>query len=166
VSRDSAASRGRGDLVSQACIEGSRRYDRPVLGPVDHVGYITRDLEAGIAVAQELFGLDVVRRFERPPWNLQGAYLGSGDGHVEVFTFGDASVLEGRIGSEALRLDHVAYLVEDIHTYSAQLRARGVRFGGPDLRGEIDEPVDLGGVLHLWTLPETCGGTCLQLMQR
>ena len=137
-----------------------------MLGPVDHVGYLTRDLDAGIAAAQELFSLEVVRRFERPQFDLQGAYLGAGDGHVEVFTFSDPEVLEGRMGFEPLRLDHVAYLVDDIRTFATHLRSQGVRFSGPDLRGEIDEPVDLGGVLHLWTLPASCGGTCVQLMQR
>ena len=137
-----------------------------MLGPVDHVGYLTRDLERGIALAQDLFVLPVVRRFERPQFDLVGAYLGAGDGHVEVFTFGDEALLEGRIGDEPLRLDHVAYLVEDLVSYAAHLAARGVRFSGADLRGELHEPADLGGVLHLWTVPETTGGTCLQLMQR
>jgi len=137
-----------------------------MLGPVDHVGYLTRDLEVGITAAQELFALEVVRRFERPQFDLQGAYLGVGDGHVEVFTFGDQALLDGRMGNEPLRLDHVAYLVADIRAFAAQLGAHGVRFSGPDLRGEVVEPIDLGGVLHLWTLPTTSGGTCLQLMQR
>jgi catechol 2,3-dioxygenase-like lactoylglutathione lyase family enzyme len=137
-----------------------------MLGPVDHIGYLTRDLEAGIVLAQELFELPVVRRFERPRFDLQGAYLGAGDGHVEVFTFGDAKLLAGRIGDEGLKLDHVAYEVDDIVACAAHLASRGVRFSGPDLREELHEPAHLGGVLHLWTVPETSGGTCLQLMQR
>jgi len=137
-----------------------------MLGPVDHIGYLTHDLETGIALAQELFELPVVRRFERPQFDLQGAYLGVGDGHVEVFTFGDAKLLVGRIGGERLKLDHVAYEVDDIFAYATHLASRGVRFSGPDLRGELHEPADLGGVLHLWTVPGTTGGTCLQLLQR
>jgi catechol 2,3-dioxygenase-like lactoylglutathione lyase family enzyme len=137
-----------------------------VLGPVDHIGYLTRDLERGIALAEELFELAVVRRFERPQFDLQGAYLGTGEGHVEVFTFGDDSLLAGRIADQPLKLDHVAYLVDDIVAYAAHLAAHGVLFSGPDLRGELREPADLGGILHLWTVPVTTGGTCLQLMQR
>jgi len=137
-----------------------------MLGSVDHIGYLTRDLEAGIDLARELFELPVVRRFERPQFDLQGAYLGEGDGHVEVFTFNDAKLLAGRIGDERLKLDHVAYEVDDIVAYASHLTSRGVRFSGPGLRGELHDPADLGGVLHLWTVPETTGGTCLQLMQR
>jgi catechol 2,3-dioxygenase-like lactoylglutathione lyase family enzyme len=137
-----------------------------VLGPVDHVGYLTRDLDTGVAAAQELLSVDVVLRFERPQFDLLGAYLGTGTGHIEVFTFGDPALLEKRMGDELLHLDHVAYLVQDIRAFAARLRSSGVRFSRPALRGELYEPVDLGGVLHLWTLPATCGGTCLQLMQR
>jgi hypothetical protein len=44
----------------------------PVLGPVDHVGYLAADLEASVAEFTELLGALIVRRFERPQYSLQG----------------------------------------------------------------------------------------------
>jgi catechol 2,3-dioxygenase-like lactoylglutathione lyase family enzyme len=137
-----------------------------MLGRIDHVGYLAHDLERGISVFTETFAMDVVRRFERPQFSLQGAYLGSETGNVEVFTFSDSELLHDRLGERALALDHVAHEVEDIHAVQAALAHAGARFSGPDLRGEVGEPLDLGGVLHLWTVPTTCDGVALQLMQR
>jgi catechol 2,3-dioxygenase-like lactoylglutathione lyase family enzyme len=137
-----------------------------MLGRIDHVGYLTDDLERGISVFAERFGADIVRRFERPQFSLQGAYLGADGGNVEVFTFSEPELLRARLGEHGLVLDHVAHEVEDIRAVQAALASTGTRFSGPDLRGELAEPVDLGGVLHLWTAPQTSDGVALQLMQR
>jgi catechol 2,3-dioxygenase-like lactoylglutathione lyase family enzyme len=136
-----------------------------VLGPVDHVGWLVRHVEAGIAFVQETFGLPLVRRFERPQYSLLGAYLGAGTGSIEVFTFTDASLLNERLGGANALIDHIAYVVADIGVAMGVLRGSGVRFSGPDLRGEINEPVVLGRVRHIWTRPETSGGICIQLLE-
>jgi catechol 2,3-dioxygenase-like lactoylglutathione lyase family enzyme len=136
-----------------------------MLGAIDHVGYLARDLEASIADFQRRLGVEVVRRFERPQFALLGAYLGSGSGELELFAFSDSELQAKRLAGRELVLDHVAYRVPDIAALQARLAAEGVRFSGPDLRGELRKPVDLGGALHLWTVPETCGGQALQLIQ-
>ncbi len=114
----------------------------------------------------ELLGVPTVRQFERPQFSLQGVYLGAAHGDIEIFTFTDPELNRARLGDAQLRLDHVAYEVADIEASAAAMRRDGVRFSGPDLREELHEAVDLGGVLHLWTVPETCVGQFLQLMQR
>jgi catechol 2,3-dioxygenase-like lactoylglutathione lyase family enzyme len=139
---------------------------RAMLGRVDHVGYLVGELEPAIASFVERLGAPVVRRFERPQFSLLGAYLGAGHGDIELFTFSDARLLEQRLGGREIVLDHVAHEVEDIQAVATSLRRAGVRFSGPDLRGELSEPAELGGVLHLRTVPETCAGVALQLMQR
>jgi catechol 2,3-dioxygenase-like lactoylglutathione lyase family enzyme len=137
-----------------------------MLGPVDHVGYLARDLDAAVGGLVDTLELPVVRRFERPQFALLGVYLGPGEGSIEIFTFTDSELLDDRLRGSRLLLDHVAYAVADIDAVAARMRAAGVRFAGPDLRGELEEPVDLGGVRHLWTIPETACGQSLQLMQR
>jgi catechol 2,3-dioxygenase-like lactoylglutathione lyase family enzyme len=137
-----------------------------MLGELDHVGYLAADLETAVREFQALFELPAVRSFERPEFSLHGVYLGSGDGHVELFTFTDEELIERRLGSAPLRLDHVAYRVADIDATHARLRSAGVRFCGPDMRVELHEPIDLGGVRHLWTLPETALGQSIQLIGR
>jgi catechol 2,3-dioxygenase-like lactoylglutathione lyase family enzyme len=137
-----------------------------MLGELDHVGYLAGDLDTAVAEFQDLFDLPLVRRFERPQFALQGVYLGSREGHVELFTFSDHELIERRLGAARVRLDHVAYRVADIDATLARLRSAGVRFCGPDMRGELHEPVDLGGTRHLWTLPETALGQFIQLIER
>jgi hypothetical protein len=45
------------------------------------------------------------------------------------------------------------------------MRTRGVRFTGPDGREEIADPVNLGGVLHMWTDEASADGLAIQLVQ-
>ena len=136
-----------------------------MLGPVDHAGYLFADLAAGIELMQHTFDLPLVREFALAQFDLHGAFLGDGTGSVEVFAFTDPALAATRLGGAQAVLDHVAYRVADIAAAASTLGAAGVRFSGPDLRGEVTQPIDLGGVGHLWTVPATSGGFCLQLLQ-
>jgi len=137
-----------------------------MLGELDHVAYLAGDLETAVAEFQALFDLPVVRWFERPQFALQGVFLGAGEGNVELFSFTEDELIERRLGSARVRLDHVGYRVADIDATVARLRERGVRFCGPDMRVELHEPLELGGTRHLWTLPETTLDQSIQLMGR
>jgi catechol 2,3-dioxygenase-like lactoylglutathione lyase family enzyme len=137
-----------------------------MLGPVDHVGYLASDLEASVAVFVELLGAPVARPFERPEFSVIGVYLGVASGDIEVFSFTDENLANERLDGSSLLLDHVAYEVSDIDGMATAMKRDGVRFSGPDFREELHEAVDLGGVRHLWTVPETCHGLSLQLLQR
>jgi catechol 2,3-dioxygenase-like lactoylglutathione lyase family enzyme len=137
-----------------------------VLGALDHVGYLVRDLKAAVDEWTERFALEVVRPVELPQYSILGQYLGEGTGSVELFTITDARLLEERLGKHAILLDHAAYEVADINAVATALHERNVRFCGPDRRDEIREPLVLGGVRHLWTVPHTSGGQSLQLLQR
>jgi catechol 2,3-dioxygenase-like lactoylglutathione lyase family enzyme len=136
-----------------------------MLGPVNHVGYLAADLDATLAAFLRRFSVRVARHFERPEFALRGVYLGARNGDIELFTFTDPGLMHERLGERELLLHHVAYTVADLPALAAGMRAEGVRFAGPDGRGEIAAPVDLGGALHLWTVAETCWGQTLQLIQ-
>jgi catechol 2,3-dioxygenase-like lactoylglutathione lyase family enzyme len=137
-----------------------------MLGRIDHVGYLAGDLEASVDAMVGKLALPVVKRFERPQFDLVGVYLGEGHPGIEIFTFTDPQLTARRLaGGGDLSLDHVAYVVDDIERVCAGLRERGVRFCGPDNREELPGPVDLGGVLHIWTVPATSCGQSLQLIQ-
>jgi catechol 2,3-dioxygenase-like lactoylglutathione lyase family enzyme len=137
-----------------------------MLGAADHVGYLVRDLDAAVAEFSERFGLEVVRPVVLPQFSILGQYLGQGSGSVELFTITDAALLAERLGGERIVLDHAGYEVADIDAVAAAWHARGVRFTGPDRREEMREPILLGGVRHLWTVPETSCGQSIQLLQR
>jgi catechol 2,3-dioxygenase-like lactoylglutathione lyase family enzyme len=123
---------------------------------IDHVGYLVRDLDAGLELARALTGLDPDREVDRPQWSLFGYYVGA----VEVFTFTEPELLEERLGGAAAKLDHVAWAVDDIR--AAMARLPEARWSGPDLRGEAPEPFALTTALHIWTVVDGLG---LQLMQ-
>jgi len=137
-----------------------------MLDTIDHVGYLARDLEEGIADFSARLGMVDVRRFERPQLDLAGAYLGSGNGTIELFCFNDPKLQRERLGDAELLLDHVAFEVQDIAAVEAEMRRRGVRFCKPDQREELAHPIELGGVLHLWTVRESSCGQAIQLLQR
>jgi methylmalonyl-CoA/ethylmalonyl-CoA epimerase len=137
-----------------------------VFGDLDHVGLIVRDLEASVARARASFGLPVARTATLERWGVEAVYLGEGTGSLELFTLADPALSEGRLAGADERLDHVCFRVADLAALAGTLRAAGVRFTGPDRQGEIDEPIDLGGTMHYWTLPDSSGGLALQLSQR
>ena len=137
-----------------------------MLGPIHHVGYLALDLEAAIRDFTNTFGLRVVRRFDRPQFSLLGAYLGTKEAsRIEVFTFTDGHLLDRRLAGSSLLLDHVAFEVDDIDATALAMRQAGVRFSGPDFRDEVQEPIKLGHIRHLWTFPETSGGQSIQILQ-
>jgi len=124
---------------------------------LDHVGYLVRDLDAGVARVTSTLGADVDRTVDRPQWSLYGHYVGA----LEVFTFTDRQLLDERLGAGVdAKLDHVAYRVDDLG--EAMARLAGAQFSGPDLRGATREPFDLGNALHIWTVVDGLG---LQLIQ-
>ena len=123
---------------------------------LDHVGYLVRDLAAGVELARRISGGDVDREVDRPQWSLFGYYVGP----IEVFTFRDPQLLDERLAGVDAKLDHIAYAVDDIR--AAMTALPGARFSGPDLRETVAEPFDLGPALHIWTVVDGLG---LQLMQ-
>jgi catechol 2,3-dioxygenase-like lactoylglutathione lyase family enzyme len=136
-----------------------------VFGDFDHVGMIVRDLGPAVEEARARFGMDVARRATLEPWGIEAVYLGEGTGTLELFTLADPQGSAERLAGADVRLDHVAFRVADLESVAAMLRGLGVRFGGPDRRAEVEEPIDLGGAHHLWTLPQTSVSLGLQLFQ-
>ena len=132
---------------------------------VHHVGYLAGDVERAAAQIGSQLGLEVTRRFERPQYSLTGVYLGVGPANIEVFSFTDQCLVEPRLGDRLLLLDHVAYAVADIRRVAARMCEQGARFTGPDGRAEITEPIDLDGVLHMWTDAGSADGLAIQLVQ-
>jgi catechol 2,3-dioxygenase-like lactoylglutathione lyase family enzyme len=125
---------------------------------IDHVGWLVRDLDAGVARVTQVVGAEVDRTVDRPQWSLFGYYVGT----LEVFTFTDPELLDERLGDTKTdaKLDHVAYAVDDID--AAMKRLPDARFSGPDLREEARAPFDLGNARHIWTVVDGLG---LQLIE-
>jgi catechol 2,3-dioxygenase-like lactoylglutathione lyase family enzyme len=136
-----------------------------MFGPFDHVGFLVRDLDAALEQARVLFALPVARTVELPQFGITAAFLGEGSGTLEIFTIDEGELIDARLGSDERRIDHVAFRVDDLDGLAAMLRAGGARFSGPDRRGEISEPLELGGARHLWTVPQSTAGLAVQLTE-
>ena len=131
----------------------------------DHVGVLVEDLEQAKAFARDVLGLGAPEReFEAPEHGLAGAFFSLGQGELELFTLDNARDARLPEGAPA-RIDHVAVRVDDLDAERARLGEGGVRFTGPALPAEVAEPVELRGVRHLWTDPQTSGGYRLQLIE-
>lgn len=136
-----------------------------MLGTLDHLGHLVRDLDASVARAQAVFGLPVARTLELPQFGISAVFLGEGGGTLELFTLEDEALRRPRLGDDAERLDHVAYRVADIEAIVARLHAGGARFTTPDRVGEVPGALDMGVAMHAWTRPETTAGLAIQLIQ-
>ena len=136
-----------------------------LFGEFDHVGYLVRELDAAVAQAQRALGLPLVRTVELPQYGIAAAFLGEGRGTLEIFTIDEAQLREPRLGTDEQRIDHLAFRVEDLDAVAATLRAGGARFSGPDRRGEVPGPLELGGLRQLWTLPASTAGFAVQLIE-
>jgi catechol 2,3-dioxygenase-like lactoylglutathione lyase family enzyme len=137
-----------------------------MLRRLDHTAYVARDLNEGVETLRRALGLEVTREFELPQFSLRGVFLGRDAMLVEVFELLSLELAERRLAGLALRLDHVAYDVASIDVAASTLSALGVRFGGPD-GVEVDEPIELGGRRHLWTLQDSGPlALSLQLVER
>jgi catechol 2,3-dioxygenase-like lactoylglutathione lyase family enzyme len=135
-----------------------------MLGRVHHVGYVAMRRADGVAVFAEELGLTLVSEFELPEYRLIGAFLGSAGGLVEVVEFTDDELASARLCGQALRLDHVAYEVEDIETAAATLSEQGWRLCGPD-GSSLPAAVSIAGSLHVWLEARTLPSVRLQLVQ-
>jgi len=131
----------------------------------DHVGVLVGDLEAAKTFARDVLGLgDPAREFEAPEHGLKGAFFALGAGELEVFTL-EAPGTRLPAGQDA-SLDHVAVRVDDLDAERVRLAGDGVAFTGPATPDTVEAAVELRGVRHLWTAPETSGGYRLQLIEK
>ncbi|MFR9774149.1 VOC family protein [Nocardia sp. SC052] len=136
-----------------------------MLDATDHVGYVVRSLDAGIAAFAEPFGLRVVSEASAPEYSIKVVYLTGGGITVELVEIADAELAEERLAGLSVRLDHVAYRVGDIDDAAMRLRRSGARFTAPD-GTEIDCPLEFGGARHLMVRPANAPGVTVQLVQR
>ncbi len=136
-----------------------------MLGPLDHVGYLTDDLDRAVAEFTTRLSLPTARTLELPQFSIRAVFLGPGSGCIELFTLTDERLLAERLGDGGILLDHAAHRVDDIDATVAQLAANGVRFSGPDRRQEVHEPWTLGAARHIWTIPDSSAGQSLQIIE-
>ena len=100
---------------------------------IQHIGYLTSDLEAAVSWFERSFG--AVNAGGGPlspsyavPSGGRNAYVRFGQAEAEIIEPEDKSA----VGSKVLDMHHVGYLVANMEQAADELRARGFAFGSDD----------------------------------
>jgi methylmalonyl-CoA epimerase len=131
-----------------------------MLGAIDHVGVAVSDLDAGLKLYEETFGLPLVHREVVEEQGVEAALLDVGESHVELLApLGEDTPVGKFLAKKGPGLHHVAYRVEDINKVLAELNDEGVRM--------IDEVARRGirGSMVAFMHPAATGGVLTELVQ-
>jgi methylmalonyl-CoA epimerase len=127
---------------------------------VDHLGIAVTNLEEGIALYRDQFGLPFEGIEAVPSQSVRVAFLAAGETRVELLesTSPDGPIAKF-IANRGPGVHHVAYRVEDVRAAMAEARAKG-------LQPLSDEPKP--GAHHTLVCflhPKTTGGVLIELVQ-
>jgi methylmalonyl-CoA/ethylmalonyl-CoA epimerase len=128
---------------------------------IDHVVIAVKDLEAGIAQYEALYGVPATDRGEPPGAGFKNAYFRfGGDSYLElVAPTNDTGPVGRRVAASGEGVYLVAMRVDDLDATLADLRSKGIRLiadpgPGVAVRGQV--------FVH----PAAAGGVLTQLVQR
>ncbi len=108
-----------------------------MFGRIDHIGVAVEDLEAGIALYGQSFGMELAHRETVEEQGVEAVLLDVGEGHVELLApLGPETPVGKYLAKKGPGLHHVAYAVDDIDATLEQLAASGVEL--------IDEKARVG----------------------
>ena len=122
---------------------------------IDHIGVAVEDLDAGIALYEESFEMELAHRETVESQGVEAVLLDVGDGHVELLApLGDETPVGKYLARKGPGLHHVAYAVDDIDAELQRLAAAGVELIDAEARTGIRgsrvaflHPRSTGGVL-------------------
>jgi methylmalonyl-CoA/ethylmalonyl-CoA epimerase len=109
-----------------------------VFGRIDHVGVAVEDLDAGIALYEKSFEMELVHRETVESQGVEAVLLDVGDGHVELLApLGPETPVGKYLERKGPGLHHVAYAVEDIDSELQRLAAAGIELIDSEARRGI-----------------------------
>jgi methylmalonyl-CoA/ethylmalonyl-CoA epimerase len=126
-----------------------------VFSRIDHVGIAVEDLDAGIALYEEQFGMALAHREVVEAFGVEAVLLDVGESHIELLkpTSGDSGVAKF-LARNGPGMHHVAYGTDDIDAALDAVRAAGMelidqeaRTGIRNSRVAFLHPKSTGGVL-------------------
>jgi methylmalonyl-CoA epimerase len=127
---------------------------------IDHVGVAVEDLDAGIALYDQTYGMTLVHRETVTEQGVEAVLLDVGENHVELLRpLADDTPVGKFLAKRGPGLHHVAYQVTDIEAALSSLRDAGVRL--------LDETPRTGirnsrvAFLH----PKSSGGVLTEIVQ-
>lgn len=128
---------------------------------IDHVVIAVKDLEAGIAQYEALYGVPATDRGEPPGAGFKNAYFRfGGDSYLElVAPTNDTGPVGRRVAASGEGVYLVSMRVDDLDATLADLRSKGIR-----LIGDPGPGVAARG--QVFVHPAAAGGVLTQLVQR
>lgn len=109
-----------------------------MFGRIDHVGVAVGDLDAGIALYEKSFEMELVHRETVESQGVEAVLLDVGDGHVELLApLGPETPVGKYLERKGPGLHHVAYAVEDIDSELQRLAAAGIELIDSEARTGI-----------------------------
>jgi methylmalonyl-CoA/ethylmalonyl-CoA epimerase len=122
---------------------------------IDHIGVAVEDIDAGIALYEKSFEMELAHRETVEEQGVEAVLLDVGDGHVELLRpLGPETAVGKFLARKGPGLHHVAYAVEDIDATLGRISAAGIelidrepRTGIRGSRVAFLHPRSTGGVL-------------------
>jgi methylmalonyl-CoA/ethylmalonyl-CoA epimerase len=99
-----------------------------MFGRIDHIGIAVTDLDAAIAVHEQIYGMPLVHRETVNEQGVEAVLFDVGENHVELLLpLSDDTPVGRFLAKRGPGLHHVAYQVTDLSETLARLRELGVR---------------------------------------
>lgn len=124
--------------------------------PVHHVGILVDNIEEATEFFRRLLGLEMHPGIDSE--RMTTRFAAAGPISLEFIELHDAGERARRLGSDAARIEHVAFEVGDLERRASELRDLGVRMSEA-------HPRLSAGWRSYWTLPHTTGGVVLQFLE-
>ena len=126
-----------------------------MFGRIDHIGVAVEDLDAGIALYERSFEMELAHRETVESQGVEAVLLDVGDGHVELLApLGPDTPVGKYLERKGPGLHHVAYAVDDVDGELDRLAEAGVELIDAEARTGIRgsrvaflHPRSTGGVL-------------------
>ncbi|GHE80488.1 hypothetical protein GCM10017786_08280 [Amycolatopsis deserti] len=124
---------------------------------VHHVGIVVDDIDEAARFMRDVLDLRVREIVDLGPGAGRVAMVDCGPVHLELIDYSDPVRRESRLGSDAARIEHIAFDVDDAERTRGKLEAHGVRLDGPvKVRPDCTT---------FFTTPESCDGVRYQFRQ-
>jgi len=131
-----------------------------VFGRIDHIGVAVKDLEAGIELYQQSFGMELGLRETVEEQGVEAALLNVGDGHVELLApLGSDTPVGKYLAKRGPGLHHVAYAVDDIDSTLERIAATGIELIDAKAR------VGIGGSRVAFLQPRSTGRVLTEIVE-
>jgi methylmalonyl-CoA/ethylmalonyl-CoA epimerase len=131
-----------------------------VFGRIDHIGVAVEDIDAGVKLYEESFGMELGLRETVEDQGVEAALLGVGDGHVELLApLGPDTPVGKYLAKRGAGLHHVAYAVDDIDAALERLAASGIELIDAKAR------VGIGGSRVAFLQPRSTGRVLTEIVE-